>query len=196
MVDRAEEETGFSPGTYQLAVAAAVRLEASPGEPSVEVFEAVLPMELRGTLLTIVNENLATTAVTSEPEERIEPNDIDIIGLSVSTKSARAAVGTVLAMTLLGGVIYAIGVRRRLGSGELARIRLRYGSLIVPVSEVTPNGEHAVEVKSMSDLVRLARRAEQMVFHEQEATSRDRFFVPDGAVIYEFRPSGTARERR
>jgi hypothetical protein len=102
----------------------------------------------------------------------------------------------VLAMTLLGGVIYAIGVRRRLGSGELARIRLRYGSLIVPVSEVTPNGEHAVEVKSISDLVRLARRAEQMVFHEQEATSRDRFFVPDGAVIYEFRPSGTARERR
>jgi hypothetical protein len=196
MVNRAEEETGFSPGTYQLAVAARVRLEASPGEPSVEFFEAVLPMELRGTLLTIVNENLAMTAVTSKPEERLEPNDIDILGLSVSTRSARATVGALLAMALLGGVIHAIGVRRRLGSGELARIRLRYGSLIVPVSETTPNGEHAVEVKSMSDLVRLARRAEQMVFHQQDATSRTRFFVPDGAVVYEFRPSGTGRETR
>lgn len=196
MVNRAEEETGFSPGTYQLAVAARVRLEASPGEPSVEFFEAVLPMELRGTLLTIVNENLAMTAVTSKPEERLEPHDIDILGLSVSTRSARATVGALLAMALLGGVIHAIGVRRRLGSGELARIRLRYGSLIVPVSETTPNGEHAVEVKSMSDLVRLARRAEQMVFHQQDATSRTRFFVPDGAVVYEFRPSGTGRETR
>jgi hypothetical protein len=44
--------------------------------------------------------------------------------------------------------------------------------------------------------VRLARRAEQMVFDQQDATSRTRFFVPDGAVVYEFRPSGTGRETR
>jgi hypothetical protein len=99
-------------------------------------------------------------------------------------------------MTLLGGVIYAVGVRRRLGSGELARIRLRYGSLIVPVSEMTPNGQHAVQVKTMADLVRLARRAEQMVFYHRDGASRHRFFVPDGAVTYEYRSSGAGEETR
>jgi signal peptidase len=196
MVARAEEETGYSPGLYHLAVIAKVRFEPGAGDASGEVVEVELPMELSGTLLSIVNDDLRSNGIATQPEEQRVPNDLEILGLSVSTRLARATFGALLAMTLLGGVIYAVGVRRRLGSGELARIRLRYGSLIVPVSEMTPNGQHAVQVKTMADLVRLARRAEQMVFYHRDGASRHRFFVPDGAVTYEYRSSGAGEETR
>jgi hypothetical protein len=195
MVARAEEETGHSPGLYHLAVIANVRFETGVDDAKGEVV-AELPMDLSGTLLSIVNDELRSNGVATKPEEQIVPNDLDILGLSVSTRLARATFGALLAMTVLGGVIYAVGVRRRLGSGELARIRLRYGSLIVPVSEMSPNGEHAVQVKTMGDLVRLARRAEQMVFYHRDGASRHRFFVPDGAVTYEYRSSSAGEETR
>ena len=196
MVARAEEETGYSPGLYHLAVIAKVRFEPGAGDASGEVVEVELPMELSGTLLSIVNDDLRSNGSATQPEEQKVPNDLEILGLSVSTRLARAIFGALLAMTLLVGVIYAVGARRRLGSGELARIRLRYGSLIVPVSEMTPNGEHAVQVKTMADLVRLARRAEQMVFYHRDGAPPHRFFVPDGAVTYEYRPSGAGEETR
>lgn len=196
MVARAEEETGHNPGLYHLAVIAKVRSEAGVGDTGGEVVEAELPMELSGTLLSIVNDDLRSNGSATRPEEQRVPNDIEILGLTVSTRLARATSGALLAMTLLGGVIYAVGVRRRLGRGETAWIRLRYGPLIVPVSETAPNGEHAVKVETMADLVRLARRAEQMVFYHRDGDSRHRFFVPDGAVTYEYRSSDAGGENR
>jgi len=189
MLSRAEDETGFDPGTYQLTVVTDIRV-ATEGESRVGVFEARLPMELSETLLSINNEELTTSGASTASEEAVVPNDIELVGLAVPTRRARAGVGALLATTLLGGSVYAFGVRRRVGKGELARIRLRYGSLIVPVTGTTPNGAHPLDVGSMADLVRLARRAEQMVFHDQRS---GRFFVPDGPVTYQYQPSDAGR---
>jgi len=89
-------------------------------------------------------------------------------------------------MVLIGGGSYAAGVRRRIGRGELAKIRLRYGSLIVPVMGTMPNGTRPVDVSSMTDLARLARRSEQMVFYDQRSSDEHWFFVPDGSVTYQY----------
>jgi hypothetical protein len=68
----------------------------------------------------------------------------------------------------------------------VARINLRYGSLIVPVTGETPNGNRPVDVATMADLARLARRAEQMVFHVESTPGEHRYFVPDGPVTYQY----------
>ena len=143
-------------------------------------------MELSETLLSIDNEELAAAGTSTVTEESVVPNDIELAGLEVPTRWARAGIGALLAVVLLGGSAYAFAVRRRVGRGELARIQLRYGSLIVPVTSTSPNGAHPVEVESMADLIRLARKAEQMVFHDQDS---GRFFVPDGQVTYQYRQS-------
>ncbi len=189
MLSRAEEETGFDPGTYQVTVVADIRV-VTEGESRVGVFEARLPMELSETLLSINNEELTTSGASTVIEEAAVPNDIDLFRLTVPTRWARAGAGGLLAIVILGGSVYAFVVRRRVGKGELARIRLRYGSLIVPVTGTSQNGAHPVDVGSMADLARLARRAEQMVFHDQGS---GRFFVPDGPVTYQYRLSNADR---
>ena len=128
---------------------------------------------------------------STETAERTVPNDIEVLGLAIPMRWARASAGGLAALVLLGGLVYWLAVRRRLGRGELARIRLRYGSMIVPVTGETPNGSRPVEVGSMSDLVRLARRAEQMVFYSEVDPAHYRFFVPDGPLTYVYEMTGS-----
>jgi hypothetical protein len=142
-------------------------------------------MELHDSLLVITNELTATEVVTV-PDERTVGNDLDLFGLIVPVREARAFTGALLVMVLLTGVIYATTVRRRLGRGELAKIRLRYGSMIVPASTSLTNGSKPVDVSSMADLVKLARLADQMVFYERTSPGEHWFVVPDGSVTYQY----------
>jgi hypothetical protein len=185
IVTRAEEQTSFVPGLYQLEVVAQVSLEGESGG-SRDTFVAELPMELRDALLTINNELVVSETVT-ESEQAVVANDLEGFGVSVPLRWARALAGALLVMLLIGGGIYVAGVRQRLGKGEVAKIHLRYGSLIVPVTGTTPNGARPVDVSSMADLARLARRAEQMVFYDQRSPGEHWFFVPDGSVTYQYR---------
>lgn len=192
MVARAEKETGFSPGLYQLVVVTRVSLEGETADVGRNTFVAELPMELRDTLLSINNDLVVSDTVT-ESEQTLVDNDLAGLGVSVPLRWARALTGALLAMLLIGGASYAAGVRRRIGKGELAKIQLRYGALIVPVTGTMPNGARPVDVSSMADLARLARRSEQMVFYEQRSSGEHWFFVPDGSVTYQYRlftPSG------
>jgi signal peptidase len=184
MVAQAEEQTGFVPGLYQLVVATRVSVEGEAGGPG-SAFVAELPMELRDTLLIINNELVVSERVT-DPEQTVVANDLEGLGVSVPLRWARASMGALLVMLLVGGGIYAAGVRGRLGHGEVARIHLRYGSRIVPVTGTMPNGTRPVDVSSMADLARLARRAEQMVFYDQRSPGEHWFFVPDGSVTYQY----------
>jgi hypothetical protein len=185
MLRRAERETGVSPGLYQLVVMTNVSLEGGGSGMPDEVFIAELPMELRDNLLMINNELVVSQKVT-ESEEANVANDLEAFGLTVPLRMARALVGALLAMILVGGAIYLAEVRQRIGKGELAKIQLRYGSMIVPVVGVMPNGAHHVDVASMSDLVRLARNSEQMVFYDLSSTGDHMYFVLDGPVTYQY----------
>ncbi len=184
LVARAEQETGLIPGIYQAYVVSRVELRGEPGATP-EIYTSELPMELRDKLLVIINE-LATEKTTSEAEESLVPNDLGIFGYSLSTRLARALAGALLAMVVVGGTLYWAMVRRRIGKGELGRINLRYGPLIVPVTGEVPNGSRPVDVATMADLARLARRAEQMVFHSEPSPGEHWFFVPDGPVTYKY----------
>lgn len=189
----AEEQTGFSPSRYQLAVVARIDVSGEVEGPVDEVFLAELPMELGSTLLSI-DENLVVSEVVTEPEQVIVANHLELVGLSVPVGLGRAVLWTTLAMLLVAGGGYALAVRRSLGRGPVAWIRLRYGPLIVPVTGTSPDQARPVEVTSISDLVRLAKGAEQMVFYDQPGPGEHRFFVPDGPVTYEYRVTGPRKE--
>jgi signal peptidase I len=186
LIATAEAQTGFVPSRYQLAVVARVHLSGEDGGPVDEVFVAELPMELSRTLLTI-GETLSASATVTEPEQITVANRIEPFGLSVPVSGGRMVAASALAGLVLIGGTYALTVRRRLGRGPVGWIRLRYGSLIVPVARPLAGAGRPVEVTSISDLVRLARGAEQMIFYDQSTPGQHRFFVPDGAVTYEYR---------
>jgi hypothetical protein len=193
MVATAEAQTGVAPGLYQLAVVTRVDLQdETPGAPP-QAFVTELPLELRDKLLLVNNELVVSETVT-ESEQTAVANDLDFTGVSIPLRWARGGTGAVLVMLLIGGGVYAAGVRRRLGKGEVARIRLRYGSLIVPVTGPAPNGTRPVDVSSIEDLARLARNAEQMVFYDQRSQSEHWFFVPDGPVTYQYHISKSGEQ--
>ncbi len=183
MLRRAESETGVSPGLYQLVVMTKVTVE-SEGMPD-EVFVAELPMELRDNLLLINNELVVAQEVTESAKAYVA-NDLEGFGLTVPLRMARALVGALFAMILVGGALYVAQVRHRIGKGEVAKIQLRYGSMIVPVVGAVPNGVHHVDVASMGDLVRLARNSEQLVFYNLGPSGDHLYFVPDGSVTYRY----------
>jgi signal peptidase I len=186
----AEEQTGFAPSRYQLAVVTRVDISGEADGPLDEVFLAELPMELTSTMLT-VSETLNTSETVTEPEEMVVANRLELLGLSLPVSLGRTVLGAALGVLLAAGGAYGLAVRRRLGGGPVAWIRLRYGPLIVPVTTPPSQDSKPVEVTSISDLVRLARGAEQMVFHHQVSPGEHLFFVPDGAVTYECRVSTT-----
>ncbi len=186
LLTRAELETGLIPGIYQAQVVA--RVELDDGSGARDVFVSELPLELRDKLLVVTND-LTSSETVSVTEEVAVPNDLSLFGFPLAMRVSRALSGSVLTMVVVGGLLYWATVRRRIGRGEAARINLRYGSLIVPVTGQVQNGNRHVDVASMADLARLARRAEQMVFHAEPTPGEHRYLVPDGPVTYQYRPA-------
>jgi len=75
-----------------------------------------------------------------------------------------------------------------LGRDEPTRIERRYGSMLVPVGTIGGiRGEDAVEVTSMSSLVRLAQHHDLMILHEVDQ-GRHYYAIQDGNLFY-FYPS-------
>ncbi|HEX2153541.1 MAG TPA: signal peptidase I [Acidimicrobiia bacterium] len=193
LVERAEEETGIAPGTYFLTVAANIEVR-NEGSQS-ELFRAELPMEFTDQELSIPADALAVTQPVVDKREEVRPNRIDVLGLEIPVREAVVGVSAVLVILVGAAIFYAGRTLQRLGGGELARLRLRYGQLIVPVSgDFAPEGT-TMEVTSMADLAHLARKAEQMVFYHR-VESQHRFFVPDGSLVYEFRIDRRGNELR
>jgi signal peptidase I len=193
LVATAAEQTGFSPSRYELAVVVRVGVAGEANGSIDDTFVVELPMEMTSTLLTI-GETLAASETVTGPEQVTVANDLELLGVSLPVQWGRGVATGALALLLLTGMAYALAVRRRLGSGPVAKIRLRYGRLIVPVTGPVPTGSRRVEVTSIADLVRLARGAEQVVFYDRPGNGKHRFFVPDGAVTYEYRIGSTPKK--
>lgn len=195
LIVTAEEQAGLSPAQYDLAVVAEVSLTGDATEGVDDQFVAELPMTLTSTELVIDEERLSIIEPVTEPRQVLVANDIAVLGLSLPVMPSRVLTGSLLALILLGGGIYLLVLRDRLGSGEAARIHLLYGSLIIPAANI-PSSDRSIEIASMADLVRLARKSEQMVFHYQPEPGHDLFYVPDGAVTYKYQIEPAGRSSR
>ncbi|HLF41564.1 MAG TPA: DUF5305 family protein, partial [Acidimicrobiia bacterium] len=155
------------------------------GQVGDEVYAPEFSMELSDGQLIVDGERVQRHPVEERSQARVA-NTVELPGLSVAPAVARGTAAGALVLLLVFAGAYAASEWKRAGRGEVAKIRLRYGSLIVPLHGDVPNGVPHAQVSSMGDLVRLARRNEQLVFHHEPVPGEHRFFVPDGTVAYEY----------
>ena len=113
------------------------------------------------------------------------PNSFDIAGhrLSYSTIAWLALGGFLLSGAL--SVLLAVLLRRNKAFDEAARIRSRYGHLLVPIVIGEDLGWPPVDVTSFKALARLAESAGQLILHHQ-ADAVDTYLVNDSGTVYRY----------
>ena len=116
------------------------------------------------------------------------PNALHVAGHAVSyaTLTWLALAGLLLS----GGVAVLLGVllQRNRAFDEAARIRTRYGHLLVPILVGDDLGWPPVDVTSFKALARLAESTGQLILHHQ-ADAVDTYLVNDNGTVYSYQIS-------
>ena len=116
------------------------------------------------------------------------PNALHVAGHAVSyaTLTWLALAGLLLS----GGVAVLLGVllQRNRAFDEAARIRTRYGHLLVPILVGDDLGWPPVDVTSFKALARLAESTGQLILHHQ-ADAVDTYLVNDNGTVYRYQIS-------
>jgi hypothetical protein len=79
------------------------------------------------------------------------------------------------------------------GLEEPMRVRARYHTRLVPVTDAHLNGSNRVQVASLEHLAVLAARDGGVIFSQRSAAG-DTYFVPDGTTTYEYTPQAPVVE--
>jgi signal peptidase I len=113
------------------------------------------------------------------------PNVADVAGftLSYATIAWLALGGFLLSGALCAGL--AVLLKRNRAFDEAARIRSRYGHLLVPILVGEDLGWPPVDVTSFKALARLAESAGQLILHHQ-ADAVDTYLVNDSGTVYRY----------
>jgi hypothetical protein len=116
------------------------------------------------------------------------PSQLHVLGRSISFSALMwiGLIGFVLCGLLT--VPLAVLLRRNRAFDEAARIRARYGHLLVPILIGDDLGWPPVDVTSFKALVRLADAAGQVILHHQ-ADAADTYLVNDNGTVYRYQIS-------
>jgi len=117
-----------------------------------------------------------------------EPARFSLLGLDLPVVTARwlSAVGfAITGGAATGGLALAAILSRQ--RGQAARIQARYARLLITVaqSDLKERGQK-IWVASIEDLAMLAQRDGRMILHQEVAPQAHLYFVPDGAVTYQY----------
>lgn len=193
LIERLEAETGLQHQQFTLAILPEVAVEGTlAGELLQESFAPELLFTLDKHQLSLVhsdeNDPLAPSQTDALVREREAPNMIELLGQKLPVAAARTLALVAVGLAAASGLALGIPLLRATRSDEDARIRLRYGTLIIDGS--TPAEQSAtqtVAVASIADLARLAERHGAMIVREQTGTAL-RYVVYDSRVAYVFVP--------
>ena len=115
-------------------------------------------------------------------------NELDLLGLSIPVTEARWLTATGAGLALATVLALAAVVLIRLTRDEAAMIRARYGSLLISVAQADGlETARKIQVASIQDLVRLAKRDGRIIIHQEVGPGIHRYLVDDGTVTYEYR---------
>lgn len=196
LLNRIEAETGFEAKSYDLLITPVVEVKGFVGSNEVrEAFTSSLLVKLdpqrvapQGAL-ELTKPTARAELVRTPTSIGLGPQRATVAPVRVASSALVAGAGTVA--VLLAGVIF-LGI----GRGEDAKIRARYGSMLLHVAAAEDETvRDRVRVVSMRDLVRLAQRAGVLILEEREP-SGPRYFVRDGDAVYEFVPDRPRRRHR
>jgi hypothetical protein len=116
------------------------------------------------------------------------PDALQLAGHSIgyATIAWLALAGFLVAGSL--GAFLVILLRRNRAFDEAARIRTRYGHLLVPILIGEDLGWPPVDVTSFKALARLAETTGQLILHHQ-ADAVDTYLVNDNGTVYRYQIS-------
>jgi signal peptidase I len=181
-----EETLGGMLGSYKLAIVPAVRVWGQVGEREIdETFGPAFSLELGSRLATFDGE-LVRVERKATKESVTRPGEIALAGYTVPVDTARR--GTVAGAAVCGALALfaALGAFYGPGRTEADRIRLLHGATLAAVNHADMDNSHHVEVSTMQDLLRVAKRTGQMILHTPAAPGARLFFIHDGAVVYRY----------
>jgi len=196
MIHTLEERTEFERQEYRLALTPSVLIE---GEIVSEEFHGEFSPRLEFRLdkyqmYPKSTDSEITTLEMFRPSQNgyvqraaKTPNLISIFTLEIPVQQARLLSVLGLTTTIGGILVLAFKIVSATKSDEISRIEFKYGQLLVNVEQsAIVNGNQKVDVNTMEDLVRLAERSGQMIFHDVQEMNHH-YSVHEGAVIYQYK---------
>jgi signal peptidase I len=186
LIESVEKETGYTATAYDLVVAPTVTLKGQLGaKPIEETYSPSFTFTYTKTQITPDSE-LVKSEPKSSGEDVREVVRTSLAGISMPVTSARLAGSAMTLAALLGAGAMAAVVFLGLGRGEAARIRARYGSMVISVegAHLAEDESQQVRLASIQDLIRLANKDGRMVFHQTRPDGSDVYFVQDGSLAY------------
>jgi signal peptidase I len=168
MVDAVATATGANSGPYDITVRPVVELEGTvDGVPVRKTTESDFTFQVDSLQFSPTTDTFTTTHDDAVQRPSQHDRELTDVGPGLTVEQARTgglAVGGVL---LLVAAILAL-LARPGRVGEAARIKARYGRLLVPVDAAGGSGHKSViEVPTFRTLVRLADHYERLVLHHQ-----------------------------
>jgi len=183
-------QTGMpSIGGSTLAVTLHAHVRATvAGQPVAQAYTAAMNFALTPQQLQVGNAGTAAAAKGTVTMTSVAPNPFHVLGRDTSYATLR---WLGLLGALLCGVIavpLAILLTRNRAFDEAARIRARYGHLLVPILVGDDLGWPPVDVGGFRALVRLAEASGQVILHHQ-ADAVDTYLVNDNGTVYRYQIS-------
>ncbi len=185
LIETVEDETGFRPVGYELSIIPTVHIQGTvDGKPFEQTYAPPFKMTYNKTTLSF-DSNLTRR----EPHtETITTTETQQWGLGLAVADARPILSALTAAALVVTAVLAAVAFLGFGQPEEQRLRARYGTRLVSVTE-TESTANRVQVSRLEDLAVLASRDGRIIFRHETPGSQV-FFVPDGPTTYEFaRPS-------
>ncbi len=188
-----EEETGFRPSDYLLTLQPEIELRGMVGnQVLLDTYQPSFTLTMDTIEIEPGNEFEQRELRTATTVTQVG-NVLTLPGMQLSVQRARTFGPPGLALALLG--LSALGyleLRRLLGN-EDEMIRARHGGLLVAVDsdDMTRDDRGCIRVTSIQDLVRIAEREGQIIFQHEFEPGSYRYFVRDGAAVYEYSRAST-----
>ena len=201
-LDELEQQTGVKSSQYTLAIVPSIAINGTlTGQVLRDSFSPQLVFSLNELQMHLAAQSsrggenpdpFLSGENKSLRKPREAPNTIALLGLSLDVSTARTLSLIGLALSLLGGGALALAARRGSSDTAEARIRSRYGPLLVNVRDSNLSvGRSVVEVASIDDLAKIAERNSRMILHQAHA-GEHAYFVQEDDITYCYKAaSGT-----
>ena len=190
--------TGVGNDSFQLVLAPTIDVHGTAGGDAVTDTFAPTPLTFALDAYSLRLEQVPTATVpgTGPAPDALHPSQpgvvphrtsakIKLIVASISVTAARALGLTGLGLAGLAALVGFVLLGGRQGD-ELATIRRRGGSLLVPVSSppAAPSGGY-VDVANFDSLAHLARSYQLVILHHQRGEAHS-FYIDDDGSIYRY----------
>jgi signal peptidase I len=191
MVESFERRTEIDHKEYRFAIMPEVTLAGSvAGQELRDTFSPRLEFKLDDLQLQLVAGDDGLAGLLSPSRSSLlkvsasEPATLAFLGLRVEVAAARWLGLAALALSLTGLIATAAPLLRAARSDEAARIRLKYGAMIVEAAPGSlPPSTRTVALATIDDLARLAERHGLLMLHDS-SEGIHRYVVLDGEIGY------------